>query len=359
MHKLTFLFFFCLAGYFGSVFELHSAEENQTNELVEKKPEFEPTEVTTPDEIPPNEPASQIELQTSQETDQLSNDGIENSKNAIYQGAVGFANWVDTFFGDRQELEDASYDYLRLVNSLVLREGENPKYRTRIKAKVHLPQFRNKTSLLFSNDSATSNDNFESEENKRNTLNDDNNESLSAAINYETEVYAKSKFDFRVGIDSSIDTFAFIKHSMPLYDSEDLQIQNFNYLFWEEEQGFGLKTQLELNKVLDEKTLFRWKYSILRAEKSDGNEWYNRFSLVNQISEERWIAYELGFNGDTVHRYKVENYRFSVRLRSQTSVDWLYLEIEPEIRYIRTPDFFQRELIAGLIVKLEVQFEKN
>ncbi len=349
MQKLFFPILFSLGCYFSSIAALNCAEKVKTEDPSTQKEEF---ESPTSNEVP-----ALVEVLSSQEEVKQPTNVIENSKDVIYQGAVDFAKWVDKFFGERQELEDASYDYLRLVNRVIILDGEKIKYRPRIKAKVHLPQFNNKTSLLFSNDRASSGDESKFEENQRNSLND--NESLSAAINYETDVYDRSKFDFRVGIDSHIDTFAFIKHSMPLYESEDLEVRNFNYLFWEEDQGFGVKVQLEFNKVLDESNLFRWKYSTLRAEKSEGTEWYNRFSLVSRISEENWIAYELGINGDTEQSYKVENYRFSIRFRNRTNVDWLYFEVEPEVRLIRTPESLERELIAGVTFRLEIQFEKN
>jgi len=364
MQKLIFLSAFFLVFYFGSVANSYSAEAALSLQVPSNQIPFKQVQSNT---VAANEPlpqpasaadiAHELKIPTIEKVQKPPNSGIEESKDAIYEGAVDFAKWVDKFFGERQELEDAGYDYLRLINRVILLEGESIKYRPRIKAKVHLPQFNKKTSLLFSNNRAGSGDESELEEDQVNQLNDD--EGLSAAINYETDIYAKSKFDFRLGIGSGLDTFAFIKQTMPLHQSDDLEIRNFNYLFWEEDQGFGVRVELELNRVLDENNLFRWKYSTLRAEKSDGTEWYNRFSLVNRLGHEKSIAYELGINGDTEQSYAVENYRFSLRFRNKTSIDWLYFEIEPEVRFIRTPESIDRELVTGVTFRLEVQFEKN
>jgi len=282
---------------------------------------------------------------------------IEESKEVIYESAVNFANWIDTFFGRKEELESASYDYLRLVNNLTLRKNESLKYNPRIKAKVHLPQLSETTSLLFSTSRTDSNEGFDSEENENDTIAEENDEKLSAALNYQTGSLADSKFDFRVGIDSSFDSFAFIRQSVSLIESKSLAIRNFNYLFWEDQYGFGVSTQLELNHVIDDRNLFRWKYSIRRAERSLGNEWRNKFTLVNQLSADNWMAYELRIKGDTEHEYDVESYRLSIRYRKKTSIDWLFFEIEPEIRYDRTPESIDRELIPGVTFRLEVQFE--
>lgn len=281
----------------------------------------------------------------------------KDSRKIIYQNAVNFANWIDRFFGEKEELESAGYDYLRLINNLTFLEGEDPKYRPRIKAKLHLPQLSESTSLLFSTNRPDSNEDLDSNQNENDTLTDEQDDNVSAALNYATEAYANSKFDFRVGIDSSLETFAFIKQSVPLLEKENLEVRSFNYLFWEDEHGFGLATQLEVNHTIDDNNLFRWRYAIRRAEKSFGNEWQNKFSLVNQLSAENWIAYELRVKGDTEHQYDVESYRLSFRYRKKTSTDWLFFEFEPEVRYDRTPESLDRELIAGVTFRLEVQFE--
>lgn len=277
--------------------------------------------------------------------------------NMVYKNAVGFANWVDKFFGDKRGLESASYDYLRLINQLVIREGESPEFRPRVKAKVILPQMKNTTSLLFSNDRSSDNKDFASQQLEQNDINSDENNQLSAAINFQTKSSHKSKIDYRLGLDSSLDLFAFARHSKPLVDKKNLDIENSNYLFWEEENGFGIATELELNQVLSEKNLFRWKYSILRAEKSQGNEWSNRFTLVDHPKDNTWITYDLSFRGKTELNYDVEQYRLAVRYRNRTAVKWLYYEIEPEIRFIRNERYLEREMVPGIALRLEIQFE--
>ncbi len=282
----------------------------------------------------------------------------QQPNNMVYRNAVGFANWVDKFFGDKRGLESASYDYLRLINQLVIREGESPEFRPRVKAKVILPQMKNTTSLLFSNDRSADNKDFASQELEQNDINSDDNNKLSAAINFQTKSSLKSKIDYRVGLDSSLDLFAFARHSKPLVDQKNLDIENSNYLFWEEENGFGVATEFELNQVLSETNLFRWKYSILRAEKSQGNEWSNRFTLVDHPKDNTWITYDLSIKGKSELAYDVEQFRLAVRYRNRTAIKWLYYEIEPEIRFIRNERYLEREMVPGIALRLEIQFEK-
>ncbi len=320
----------------------------------------------------PSDPKQQIEpkQQTKQDqqaekdtappqTSASSNAQSEQGENSmVYRNAVEFANWVDNFFGDKKGLESASYDYLRLINRLVIREGESPEFRPRVKAKVILPQMSNTTSLLFSNDRSSDNKDFAAQELEQNDTNEDNNK-LSASINFQTKSSMKSKIDYRLGLDSSLDIFAFARHTKPWVDTETLDIENANYLFWEEENGFGVATEFELNKVLNEQNLFRWKYSLLRAEKSRGNEWKNRFTLVDHVADTTWITYDLSIKGKTEYDFDVEQYRIAVRYRNKTPINWLYYEIEPEIRFMRNERYLEREMVPGIAIRLEVQFENQ
>ena len=291
-----------------------------------------------------------------QENNNLS---LLESKQAIHKGAVSFANWVHGLFGNTEQNESAKYDQLRMINNFVYIDGQGMVYRPRVKAKVNLPRFSNRTSLLFSNKNEGVQEDIEDEKETDTILETEDEEKVSAAINYEGGTYDNSKFDFRVGLDSSFEAFTFIRHTLPIIETEDLELKNTNYVFWEDDKGNGVSSYLELNSEIDPNHLFRWKYGILRSEKSQGNEWRNRLGLVSRLSDDKWVSVELGANGNTERKVDVDNYWLSVRIRSQTSVDWLFAEIEPEFRYSREFDYVERELIFSLTFRLEIQFEED
>jgi hypothetical protein len=291
-----------------------------------------------------------------QENNNLS---LLESKQDIHKGAINFANWVDVLFGNTEQNESAKYDQLRMINNFVYIDGQGMVYRPRVKAKVNLPRFSNRTSLLFSNKNEGVQEDIEDEKETDTILETEDEEKVSAAINYEGGTYDNSKFDFRIGLDSSFEAFTFIRHTLPIIETEDLELKNTNYVFWEDDKGNGVSSYLELNSEIDPNHLFRWKYGILRSEKSQGNEWRNRLGLVSRLSDDKWVSVELGANGNTERKVDVDNYWLSVRIRSQTSVDWLFAEIEPEFRYSREFDYVERELIFSLTFRLEIQFEED
>lgn len=281
----------------------------------------------------------------------------KNGKEIVLDTALQFANWIDHYFGEPEELESASYNYLRLVNRLGWREGESIKYRPRVKAKIHLPKINRKLSLFFSDDNDYTSDNLNNNPINSTLLDENEEHRTAAAVNYDSDIYNGSKFSTRLGLNSSFKTFALIKHSMTLYEDNDLQIKSLNYLFWEDLQGLGVNPKIELDKIIDDNQLFRWKYSILRSEKSEGNEWRNRFSIVNRFSPDRWISYDLDIIGASEQDYDVETYRLAFRYRHQLAIKWLYFEIEPEFLWRKSQQNPDRKFIPGIIFRLEVQFE--
>lgn len=272
----------------------------------------------------------------------------------IYNSANTLAKWLDGFFGEEDEYETASYDYLRMVNTLDWQEGEGVFYRPKIRAKLHLPKTRKKISLLFS-------DRPEDEDlqlNQVNRLPSEENDQSSAAVNYQSEDYSGIKFDTRLGVNSSLEPFVVFKNSNDLYTSDKLSIKNFNYLFWKEEQKFGVNPKFELNRIIDDNDLFRWRYQLLRSEVSQGNEWQNTFSWVHQLTAQNWMSYDFDIVGKSGFAYNVQLYRFAIRYRTQLPIKWLYFELEPELLWLREPEFSERKHSSGLKIRLEVQFEE-
>jgi len=280
-----------------------------------------------------------------------------SGRQAVFESALYFADWIDRFFGEREELETASYDYLRLVNNLGWREGEGFEYRPRIKAKVHFPKINRKFSLLIADDNDVTGNRFDTNQNDEVFINNEK-ANTTAAINYDSDEYQGSQFSTRIGLDSSLRSFALLKHNMSLYQDENLQLRNINYLFWKDEQGFGLNPRFELDRVINEKNLFRWQYSVLRAEKSEGNEWFNRFSWIERRGENSWLSYDMDISGASERDYTVETYRLALRYRKQLSIKWLYLEVEPELLWQKSIERPQRHFIPGLILRLEIQLEE-
>lgn len=278
----------------------------------------------------------------------------QTNREIIYNSALDFANWVDGFFGESDELASADYDFFRLVNQVNWQDNGELDYKARVRAKVYLPKLEEKLSLIVND---RDNEELGSIDEPIESITSSDDNQFSAAVNYESEEYFRSKFDTRIGLDSSLESFFIFKHRLSMFKGETTSLTNFNDLFWKEEEGFGVNPRFELDKILDKDHLIRWQYSYLKAEKRLGNEWSNRFSFITKISEENWLSYDLSLLGRLAYDYDIYLYRLAFRYRKQLPVKWLFFEIEPEFLWLREPDFTERKFITGLILRLEIEFK--
>lgn len=290
--------------------------------------------------------------------DFLIENDVSDDSYYVYDTALSIANWVDESFGNSEALESASYNYLRMINQVSWREGEYSKYKPRVKAKVHLPKINRKYSLIFADEDSLIDSESHFSDNQASQQSVKNEREGAAALNIESGVHERYKFDTRIGLDSHVKIFAMLKHSFDVHESQNLSIRNYNYLFWRDRKGYGANFKFEVDRIIHETLFFRWGYSVLRAEKSKGNEWGNSFSLIHLHGGESLISYDVNMYGASEDPYDVEVYRLAVKYRRQLAVDWLFLEIEPEILWRRTLESDDREAVPGMIFRLEIKFER-
>ncbi|WP_444997996.1 hypothetical protein [Aliikangiella sp. IMCC44359] len=279
----------------------------------------------------------------------------KTGRKAVYSSAVKVANFIDRFFGQNDALESANYDYLRLVTSVHWQETEKIDYAAKLKAKVRLPQMNEHFSLIFDERDSVFSDETKGEVNHSSLPLE--NKSSSAALNYESDKYKRFKFDTRIGLGSHLEPFVLFKHTYRPYQSDKMFVKNINSVFWREKKGYGASVRMELDRIINVNNLFRWNYTILRAEKSLGNEWINTFSIINHMSKESWLSYDFNIKGRSANEFAVEEYRLALRYRKQLDIDWLYYEIEPEFLWRRTPEQPKRNFYTGLILRFEIRFE--
>ncbi|MET1255973.1 hypothetical protein [Aliikangiella maris] len=304
-----------------------------------------------------NNQATVVKPQSKQQDEQQQKQREEqDSREVIYQSAVEFANFIDQFFGQSEALDRASYDYLRLVSQSHWQKTNTMDFSAKLKAKVHLPKINKRLSLIFSEqDESIVDGSQDSLDSWLNTQGKE--EKSSAALNYEAVANKRSSYDMRIGITSGVEPFVRARHVYRLLQTPSLLLKNETSVFWQDSLGYGSRFKLEMDKIMDTNNLMRWKYSILRAEKSEGNEWRSQFSIINHAAAESWTSYDFSVKGKTQAEYEIDEYRVAIRYRRQLPVKWLYLEIEPEVRWKPLPGEIRKQMTPGVIFRFEIRFE--
>jgi len=278
---------------------------------------------------------------------------IDRTHLRLSQSLCNQVRRFDRFFGDVNYDEQYRRSFMRIRNSISWENTTETElnFRPRIRANIRLPNAEEHFNLIISDDT----DDPDSLSSANETLTEDNDErNVTTAIRW---IAQKSKalelnLDVGVRLNDGLDTFVRTRYrkQFSLSDTRNLRLtQNF---FWRRSEGFGERTQLDLEQLFSPQLIGRWTSGGTFSENSQGVEWIQRLTLLQRIDAKRAVAYSLGVVGQTRPIPLVENYGVSVRYRKNIYRRWLFAEVEPVINW---PLETNRETSPGITFRLEVQ----
>lgn len=284
------------------------------------------------------------------DTEQESITWIDNSHAYATNQSQALAQWMDGFFGDPLTDVEQAESFLRLqfVDDWDQEDGHD--FKVRVRGKVQLPKISKRLNLIFSGEESEILD--EDEREKEDTV----------SLQYNVADGRKSRFDLTLGwASSNVRPGVRYRNEGPMGDI-------FSYRFlervqWEDGEGVFSTTQLDLYHALDNNDLLRWSNRIKYGEETDGLEWRSKFSLSQRYLEDttRPIATNtfLTISGVTQDDQFTKNYKFGFLFRRQIYRDFLFVELEPAINYRRRAFEDERDVVWGLVMRLEIALEKD
>ncbi|MEP1594586.1 MAG: hypothetical protein ABJK20_08440, partial [Halieaceae bacterium] len=134
-------------------------------------------------------------------------------------------------------------------------------------------------------------------------------------------------------------------------------------LQYEDGEGFYSITQLDLNRVRNEDSVWRFSNRGIWGENTDGVEWRTRLALRTRYNIEARRPYAINYFGSirgiTRPDSYVKNYRLGLTWRRQVYRDFLFMELEPAINYRRPNLDKDRDIVWGFVVRLEIALERD
>jgi hypothetical protein len=120
------------------------------------------------------------------------------------------------------------------------------------------------------------------------------------------------------------------------YKFSDISLLRFSEtLFVKKLEGVGETTEIDLERLLDNKTLLRWSNAGTVSYEIKGLEWGSELSLIRELSTRSAITLAGGVFGNTSIDGEAGNYRMLARYRRNFLKSWLFYELEPEISWPR------------------------
>lgn len=247
---------------------------------------------------------------------------------------------INRFYGDRYlRSQSSSASYITITPEVTFSEDPAVKFDLDFSARLRLRRFSDRLELFV--------DRFDEDEDlldgvlgRVNRRAHDSEEEGGAGLRYRLPQY----FALHSSISASM---AFKPEPIPrLKLRGSVQAKpgkwrvNLNEtLFWESDDGFGEKTQLELSRPLGSNTIIRSSTAAVWSETSEGVDLGQTLTWSHKLSHRRIISFRAGVAGHTEPSAVVDIYTVRAIWRQQIYRNWIYLEIEPGVDFPDDEDF--------------------
>lgn len=286
--------------------------------------------------------------------DPIENPGnwLDSTHSYVSGSTDALAAWIDRFFGlPRSDIESA-YSSLRLTLENDWLEGGDHNSAVRLRGKVHLPRINKRLSLIFTDESG-----------EDDTIDNgvssvvEGDEETKVALQYKAREKLRSRLDYRLGIRSSLKARASVRYRYEMPWGEDNINRFTETLYFIDGEGFGSRSQYDLDHILASNKLLRWANVAKFAEDTDGVEWSSRVLLAKRLDPQAAVSYFVWAAGKTRPDYLNQAYGLGVRYRRNFYRPWLFYELEPAYAWRRETRMDQRDGRLQFSAKIEILLE--
>lgn len=261
----------------------------------------------------------------------------------------------DRFYGDRRMLNEHSSSSIRVSPYVVFSE-DSPRTSVRVRARLDLPRFEDRAKIVFDNmtddrDPLTEVRTFSSRDP---TTPDENDRSLS--LRYRVLDSARYDMDADGGLRLDPEPVVqFRTRGRMRWYRERSTVTLSETGFWEQDDGFGERTQLEYSRPLDENHAFKLKHTAVWSEESQGVDLGATVGLATRLSARRTLTLTGGAGWHTHPDALVDEYVVRLTYRQLVYRDWMFVEVEPGLDF-QNEEHWETEPLVTL--RLDVLFGK-
>lgn len=279
---------------------------------------------------------------------------LDRTHLALSQSVCNTARWFDRFFGDVRYDDNFASSFVRVRNNFVIEDDQDTEYRfePRLRARVHLPNAKERINLIISDDSEDETSLSTAQEQL--AIDSEEPNRYSTTVRWVTEKRSDLEIDFDIGARFNDQLQMFVRNRFrKTYNIDDQRLWRLTgEFFWRDLVGFGERTLLDYEYRVNKDWFFRLGNSMTFSESSRGVDWTQRYTLWQYLNLRTAISYGFAATGYTRPTSIVENYGFSVRYRRQIYSHWLFAEVEPQLNWPYEDD---RDIEPRIILRLEVQ----
>lgn len=236
------------------------------------------------------------------------------------------ALWFDNFFAtDRVFAEGPAGTYVRWRNDFSYDEEEYFSFKTNLSFSVELPGVQDRLRLTFEGD----------EDEDLRDIAPGSGEATTNSLGLQLDVLENVRSKINVNVSVTPRIRLRYRYTYPIYENLTLR---FTQEAQREKAVHSGRTQFDVERVFEQRFLFRASTEGKVSEAFDGVDWLQAFVLYQRINKKTSLSYESSVNGITQPYTLATNYRLGVRFRKNFHRKWLFYEIAPEMTWPVTLD---------------------
>ncbi len=286
---------------------------------------------------------------------------LEQVRRRLTITACASSAWLDGLFGDQNFYDEYRRTYGTVSVGGLWSEYDGFDPRLRFRVRLQLPQWDERISAFAgrvgqSDYLSDTEGDFDALPSRQ--FGELEDERVIVGLGYSNPERTGNDLDVGVGVRVGLplDPFGRVRYEIVRTIADHYVLTARETLFWQNTEGFGTTTRLNLDRALTDQLLLRWSNVGKFTEETTGLEWYSELTLFQSVGTRTGLAWQTRVEGATDN--EVELTRFGARLimRRQLTPEWLFLELRGGVEWPRRRLLERREMSPTVGVALEMQF---
>ncbi len=276
---------------------------------------------------------------------------------AISREFLASATWLDSFFGNERYEAEISRSQLRLRFD-AFREGTGGMdyRRPNFDLRLVLPQLRKKMRLVIAGEQNPETDTTTAQTTAAaNQQVPPANGHVSTSVQYVPVETKRSNFSIRSGL--KLHTGRIVVFAGPRYRYL-LPLDSWDFRFtqeaqWGSDTRWQVRSRFDLERSLPGDLFFRTSLEGFWAEGVNGYAYSQSFLLSQPLDQNRAVQFEWINTFQTRPAQELDQVLLLFRYRQRFWRDWLFLELDPQYRFLRSLGF---TATPGILFRIEMVF---
>lgn len=271
----------------------------------------------------------------------------------------GSARWVDGFFGKRRTDEETPGAYGRVRVRTFWKEYEGVKVKVRFRAELPLTNISSRVNAIIGRGNADSV--VQGTDQHDYLLSSGDEDSWLAGLGYTPPWSHSKRISVSAGVKIDFPMNPYVRFSYRYkhdFDDKSL-IRARQSVFWENQDGYGTSTTIDLERKLSDSLLVRWTNWAKFNEVTHGVAFDSKVEFYQRFDEKRALLYTFGAEGESDNDAPIREYGAYMIYRQQAFRDWFFGEIIFGVTRPHFEDWTERKTGLLLGVGFEMVFKHS